>query len=204
MQVSNLKARQRDALGKNHVARLRESGMVPGIVYGGDQQPVNVAMDYGELKQELRKHHRVFQLEIEGKTEPVYVQDVQIDCTTDEALHIDFRRIDIREPMQIVIELVFVGHPKGASRGGILIRDLMRLPVKALPLSVPYEIEVPVAEVDLGDKVFAKDLVPPEGVTLECPPDTQLCHMPGEVRLPEEEQPTEEVPPAEGDQPAKE
>ena len=193
MEVTTLKADERVLIGTNKVKRLRDAGKVPAVIYGRNGAPVHVELEGREVERELRRHHRVFELDVAGQTESVYLQAVQFDVLTDLARHIDFMRIDIDKPFAALVELAFVGHPVGAPKGGVLIRDRTKLPVKAKPLAVPYEIEVPTGDVDLGDTVVAGDFELPHGVHLDCPLDTIVCHMPGEVRVFEE--PLEEATP---------
>ena len=183
MEVTTLKADERVLIGTNNVKRLRDAGKVPAVIYGGNGAPVHVELEGREVERELREHHRVFQLDVAGQTESVYLQAVQFDVLTDLARHIDFMRIDVDKPLEVLVELAFIGHPVGVPKGGVLIRDRTKLPVKAKPLAVPYEIEVPTGDVDLGDTVVAGDFELPHGVHLDCPLDTIVCHMPGEVRV---------------------
>ena len=197
MEIATIKCVKRSAKGSNQVARLREAGKVPGVIYGGEKGAVAVCFDDVDVAGELRKHHRVFEIDIEGEVEPVYMQEVQYDVVTDRPVHLDFLRIDMSKPISIDVELLFLGHPVGAAKGGVLVRDHAVLHIKSLPAAVPHEIEVQVADIDIGSKVLAGDIALPEGVTLELPPSTVICHMPAPSA--EEPEPEPEVA-AEGDE----
>ena len=191
MEVSTLKVEAREATGTNQVARLRQEGRVPGVIYGGTGESSKISMDSIEVERELRQHHRVFKLEVGGNAEAVYMQSVQFDCVTDVPLHIDFLRIDIEKPMEVDIELQYVGHAKGEAAGGALIRDEHKIALKAKPLAIPYEVEVPIKHLEKGDTIKASDLELPEGCELNCSPDLQICHMTGIDEEEVEEQPAE-------------
>jgi len=79
--------------------------------------------------------------------------------------------------MPVEVELTFLGVPAGQAKGGVFVRDTQQIRVQALPSAIPHSIEVKIADLDLGDHVFAKDLVMPEGVTLDVSGDTQICHV---------------------------
>lgn len=179
MEVTTLNAEDRKALGTKQVARLREAGRVPCVLYGDGGETVSLSLSETDVERELRKHHRVFRLVKGGKTQGVLIQDVQFDVITDRPLHIDFLRIDLDKPVQVEVEIVFVGHPVGLSKGGSLVRDRATILVESLPAAVPEDIKVGVKHMDIGDRILASEMQLPEGVTLgEGLGDEQICHLP--------------------------
>jgi large subunit ribosomal protein L25 len=177
MEVTKIPATKRTEIGKRQVVRVREAGSIPVVVYGMGKEPEHLAVPGRDVERELRLRHRVFQLQVEGQDQAVFLQDLQADALTDQPLHIDFLRIDLDTPMHFEVELTFVGVPVGTAQGGVLTRDLNRLKIKALPAALPQEIEVKVVGVDVGDSILAKDLELPEGVMLDVPEDTTICHI---------------------------
>jgi large subunit ribosomal protein L25 len=177
MEVTTLKGSARTALGKRQVARLRSTGMVPAVIYGGGGGPAHVEFSLRDLDRELRHHHRVFKLDVDGSIEGVYLQHVQFDQLTDEPMHIDFKRIDLEKPLEVEVELLFVGHPAGAAKGGQLVKDLHSLTVRSLPSAVPSELEVNINSLDLDTVITAAQVALPAGVSLRDEPDTVVCHM---------------------------
>lgn len=181
MQVADIKALRRTAVGSRQVARLRAEGFVPAVVYGGRKEPVNVRVSSWEIEQHIRHHHKVFRLDVEGAREPAFLQEVQFDVLTDRPLHLDFLRIDLSKPIVVTVEINYIGHPQGASRGGVLIKDMSDLAVRCLPEAIPESIDVHVAKIDLGDTIHAREVELPGGLELEVDPDAVVCHMPGEA-----------------------
>lgn len=177
MEVTKIPATKRTAIGTRKVAHLREEGLVPAVIYGQGGEPEHVTVQSRDIDRELRKHHRVFHLTVEGKDEPVFLQDIQLDVLTDEPVHVDFLRIDLQKPMPVEVELLFVGIPPGLAKGGVMVRDHSRLKVLSLPTTIPEEIEVKVSGLDLDGEILAKEVELPAGVTLDCPPDTVICHI---------------------------
>lgn len=177
MQVANIKAAARAESGKKATRKLRAQGRVPGVMYGLGGQNQSFTVDVADLQSHLRHHHRIYKVKLGKDEQAAYLQDVQWDCLTDEPLHVDFRRIDLNQPMDVVVEVALVGHPIGASKGGVLLRDHMEIGIKALPTAIPDNLPVKVEHLDIGGKIFAKDLPLPAGVTLNVSPDMVICRV---------------------------
>ena len=177
MEVATIKASKRSEKGSNRVAAIRQEGRVPAVMYGGGGAVENLTLGERDLERHLRQHHRVYKVDVDGKTEPAYLQDVQWDCLTDRPLHVDLKRIDLNKPIQLNVEIVFLGHAAGLSQGGKFVRDTSEVGVSCLPAAIPEHIEVPIAHLEIGMKVVASDLKLPAGVTLDVPPDTGICHV---------------------------
>jgi len=177
MEVTTLKGSLRSAVGSKQVKRLRSAGMIPGIIYGGRKDPINIAIENREVDRELRYHHRVFKIEIGGKSESVYMQEVQYHTLNDQPMHLDFKRIDLDADLELEVEISFLGHPAGISKGGRLIKDQNAIKVRTKPHTVPEEIRINIAKLELGESITAEMLELPEGVTTDLPPDTVVCHI---------------------------
>ena len=187
MEVATINVEDRSAQGTNQVRKLRDTGKIPMALYGGGQDPVSLQADYREVKRHLEHHLRVFKLARGSEVQPGYLRDVQWDCLTDEPLHVDFQRIEMDQPLKMDIELALLGHPKGESAGGRLVRDVQYLHLACLPAHVPEQVEFRVNDLDCGEKVFARDIELPEGCTLDMPADRMILHVTEEqAELPEE------------------
>jgi large subunit ribosomal protein L25 len=194
MEVVVINVEDRTASGTNQVRKLRDTGKIPLVLYGGGQESVSLQADYPEIKRHLEHHIRVFKL-LKGKEEQAgYMQHVQWDCLTDEPLHIDFQRIDMDKPLKMDIELVLLGHPKGAAAGGRIIRDVQYLHLACLPAHVPEQIELRVNDLEIGDHVLAREIELPEGCTLDMPGDRQILHVTEAAKELEEEEPEVDAP----------
>ncbi|MHC5065320.1 MAG: 50S ribosomal protein L25 [Planctomycetota bacterium] len=202
MKVATLKGNNRSEKGSNQVARLRSAGMVPGVIYGGGADPLSISLDDRDVARELRQHHRVFKIEVGGKTESVYMQDVQYDTLSDLPLHLDFKRIDLSVDLELEVELKFLGHPAGLSKGGRLIKDHNSILVKCKPDSVPEEVVLNIAKLDLGEQLTVGALEMPEGVTCDLPADEVICHVTAAQAAEEEPAEGAEGEAAEGETPA--
>ncbi|MBK8975093.1 MAG: 50S ribosomal protein L25 [Planctomycetes bacterium] len=178
MEVTTIRAHKRAETGKREVNAVRARGGVPAVMYGREGGPQHIVVDEQEMARELRAHHRVFELEVDGSKQPVYLQDVQYDVLSDRPLHVDFLRISMDQPIHLMVELTFIGVPKGTSKGGTLVKDATQLRVASLPAAIPHEIEVKVGNLDVGEELRARDIELPAGVTLDLPPQTLICRVP--------------------------
>jgi large subunit ribosomal protein L25 len=177
MEVTTLKAQARTATGKTAMRHLRDDGFVPAVLYGRDKDAVHLSVDLHTLQMELSKRRKVFQLNTGSGTEPVFLQDVHWDPLFDFPLHVDFRRIDMNVPLPLVVELAFIGTPEGVSRGGVFVKDATTLAVRAMPDSVPLNIEVKVGALGVGDAITAGNLELPAGVELAVAPTARICRV---------------------------
>ena len=184
MEVATLTVQNREAKGTNSVRRLRDTGKIPLVLYGGGGDSLCLQADYTTVKRHLAHHLRVFKLELGGKEESGYLQNVQWDCLTDEPLHLDFQRIDMSVPLRMDIELVLLGHPKGLAQGGRLIRDTQHLHLACLPDRVPEQVELRIGHLECGEKILAKDIELPEGCSLDMPADQLIVHLTDPTEVP--------------------
>lgn len=197
MEVAKITATVRQKIGKHANVRLRAEGRVPGIMYGLGAGNESFTLDVLDLQSHLRRHHRVFQVKLGKEEQAVYLQDVHFDCLTDEPLHVDFKRIDLTKPMDLVVQVAFLGHPVGIGKGGVLIRDHSQIQISALPTAIPENLPIKVDHLDIGGKVLAKEFKLPPGVTLRVSPETVIAHV-VEAKVEVVEAPAAAAVPAEG------
>ena len=153
----NLVANTRTKTGKGHNRRLRASGGVPGVVYGGAGDVSSVSVKSAELMRLLRGDHRrntLIGLEIDGAdADPVLVTELQTDPITRELIHVDFVRVDLKAPITVKVPVEMTGRAKGVLAGGRmrLVRRVVN--VSCLPEAIPASFPVDVSPLD-GDEAF--------------------------------------------------
>lgn len=202
MQVVNMKAERRTALGRNQVKQLRAKGWLPAVVYGEGKEALSISISEWELEQHVKAHHKVFRLDIGGAAQSALLQEISWQATTDRPLHVDFKRIDLTKPIETEVEVKLLGYPVGLSKGGVLSKDHLVIEIRCLPTAIPEAIEHDVSKLDMDEYVMASQLVMPEGVTLVTEPETTICHVAELVVAPAAEPTAAE--PAEGGTPAPE
>lgn len=177
MKVVPMKAERRTALGRNQVAQLRSQGWMPAVVYGDGKESTSIAISEWELDQHVKGHHRVFMLDISGTPESAFLQEVSWHATTDRPVHADFRRIDLKKPIETDVEVNLMGYAAGLAKGGTLVKDHTVIRVRSLPTAIPDELEYDVTAVELDQIVTAGQIALPEGVTLVSPVNMPVCHV---------------------------
>jgi large subunit ribosomal protein L25 len=170
----------REIEGSRAVRRLRRSGFVPGIVYGGDADPVPFQVDARELRNALAHGGAVIQLSLDGAKTPVVLKDHHRHPVTGSMLHVDLLRVDLSERIHatVVVELVNADDAPGIKGGGVMEQVTREINIEALPTEIPDVIELDVSNVEVGDTVYLSALTPPPGVALlDDPEETVLASV---------------------------
>lgn len=163
-------AQGRDTQGTGASRRLRHAGFVPGIVYGGNKQPLAIQLDHNALYHALRKeafHSSVLTLKVGDITEMALLRDVQWHAYKQQVLHIDFQRIDADHKIHIKVPLHFKNEdiaPGVKLAHGLVNHVMTEIDVACLPGNLPEFIEVDIAALEAGHSIHINDLKLPAGV----------------------------------------
>ncbi|MXS83104.1 50S ribosomal protein L25/general stress protein Ctc [Nitrosomonas oligotropha] len=165
-----ISADKRTLQGKGASRRLRGSGKVPAIIYGGDQAAQSIEMDHNDLYHKLKLeafHASVLSLSVAGKKEPVLLRDIQMHPFKQQVLHVDFQRVDKNKKIHMKVPLHFINAeaaPGVKTSGGIVSHILTEVDISCLPDDLPEFISVDLAELTAGHTLHLSDLVMPKGV----------------------------------------
>jgi len=166
---TKLDVRSRAADGSRAARRLRRSGRVPGVVYGGGGDAVGFDVDARDLRLALAGSGAVLDLSVDGaKATPVVLKEAQRDPVRGQTVHIDLLRVRLDEAIHAVVplELEGVDDAPGVKEGGILEQIVRELNVEALPTAIPEAIVHAVGEMQIGETIGLDEVVMPEGVLL--------------------------------------
>ncbi|MEC9405999.1 MAG: 50S ribosomal protein L25/general stress protein Ctc [Pseudomonadota bacterium] len=164
-------AETRSVQGTGASRRLRRTGKVPAILYGGDAEPVQLSVDHNEMVRHLEHeafYSHILSIEVDGKTENAVLKDLQRHPSKAQILHADFMRVVAGQSMRMTVPLHFVGEDKSPgikNNGGVLDRLRNELEIECLPRNLPEYIEVDVSGLDVNDSIHLEELMLPEGVT---------------------------------------
>jgi large subunit ribosomal protein L25 len=167
--TTKLNVNSRDAAGSRAVRRLRRSGRVPGVLYGGGAESVGFDADARELRLALAGSGAVLDLSVDGdKPTPVVLKEAQRHPVRGETIHVDLLRVKLDQAIHAVVplELVGVDDTPGVKEGGVLEQITRELNVEALPTAIPESIVHDVGEMQIGETIVLAALAAPEGVTL--------------------------------------
>ncbi len=162
-------AYSRAEIGTGASRRLRAAGMAPGIVYGGNSEPVNIKLDHNALFYALKReafHSSILDLEIDGKAEKVLLRDFQIHAYKPVVLHVDFQRIDPNQKITVKVPLHFTNEETSpAAKSGVVHHAVTELEISCLPANLPSFIEVDLGNLEVGQSIHLADMKLPEGVS---------------------------------------
>jgi large subunit ribosomal protein L25 len=167
--TTKLDVTSRSAAGSRAARRLRRSGRVPGVLYGGGSDPLGFDADARELRMALASSGAVLDLSIDGsKPTPVVLKEAQRHPVRGETVHVDLLRVNLNEAISAVVplELHGIDDAPGVKQGGVLEQITRELNVEALPTAIPESIAHDVGEMQIGETILLGALVAPEGVTL--------------------------------------
>ncbi len=168
-EVIDLHAQARAGTGKGAARASRRSGMVPGIVYGGGQEPLPINIEFNALMKRLKAGHflsTLFNLKVEGQEDQrVVCRSVQRHVVKDLPTHVDLLRISPTTRINLLIDVVFTNHAAspGIKRGGTLVAVRPQVELEVTAGDIPDHIEVDLTGRQVGDVIHINDIPLPAG-----------------------------------------
>jgi large subunit ribosomal protein L25 len=182
----------RAAEGSRSARRLRRTGLVPGVLYGGEGGPELFAVDARILRNTLARSGAILEVAVDGgATAPVLVKDLQRHPVRGEAVHVDFLRVDMKVAIQTTVTLELLGgdHAPGVVEGGVLSQGVVELNIEALPGDIPDSLQFDASGLEMNETATLAQLTAPAGVTLlDDPDETVLATITPPTQEPVEEE----------------
>src|ERR1700681_4798388 len=191
-----VEAAARAKRGKNEARRLRQTGKVPAVLYGGKGDAITLSLNAKQLGAIFRSesgHNTLFQVDLSGKHEPAILKDWLVDPVTGNLLHVDLLRVAMDVRMRVKVPVHTFGEPAGVKQqGGVFEVVTREVEIECLPAEIPTEFKVDVTALMLGSQLRAKELaIDTAKMKLITDPERVLAHV---VALKvEEEKPVEAV-----------
>ena len=177
MKSITIKGSERESVGKVATKALRNAGLVPCVLYGGNQA-VHFSAEVMAFKN-LVYTPNAHTVEIDlgnGKSYNAVLQDIQVHPVSDKILHIDFFQIFEDKEITIEVPVKIVGKSKGVMAGGDLRMNNRKLKVRALPQNLPDFVEADITPLDMGNKLYVTK-VPAENFKIMHPDNTVICQV---------------------------
>src|SRR5918999_5173545 len=158
-----ISARKRDTHGTGAARRSRRKGLVPGIVYGGEQGAVNIELDHKDLYLNLRNerfHASILTLELAGAKEQVLLRAVNMHPYRPQVQHVDFQRVQKDRKLHMKVPLHFVNAEKSPGvkdQGGVVSPVLNEIDISCFPHDLPEFVEVDLGSLAVGNSIHARD-----------------------------------------------
>lgn len=158
MKTFEISGSLRTEMGKKATKALRKEGLVPCVLYGGEEN-VHFTLTVRDL------HHLIYtdkvyivNLKIDEKTYEAIIKEIQFHPVNDEALHIDFVEVEETKPVVIDIPVKLVGSSEGVKAGGKIQLQMRYLKAKALKANLPDQLNVDVTKLGLGKSIQVNEL----------------------------------------------
>ena len=202
--TTKLEVSSRTPDGSRSARRLRRSGRVPGVIYGGGGEAVSFDVDERELRHALAASGAVIDVSVDGGgSTPVVLKDAQRHPVRGQTVHIDLLRVRLDKPIEAVVPLELLGadDAPGVKVGGIVEHIVREVTIEALPNNIPETLSYDVSELEIGDTVTLSAVVAPEGVTIIDDPEETIVIL-SAPRLQTEEDEIESETERVGEEPA--
>ena len=166
-----LKAEIRKVAGKGAARAVRKNANIPAVIYGEKKEPVSIELnghDFNMLLGTPSLRTKLFEIMVGGKKEDAMLMDIQYHPVSDKVVHVDFKRINVKEPVHVVVpvEVINADISKGIKLGGVLNFAVRKVALRGLVADMPEKITIDLADVTIGDTIHGSDLVLPKGIEL--------------------------------------
>lgn len=172
VQAAQVSAQTRSEKGSRANKRLRDKGLLPGVIYGHKEAVISITLPRKEVVNHIGHGAHLFDLALDGKSEKVLIKEVQYDHLGIELIHVDFARVSLDEKVEVTVPLELKGTPKGEAEGAVLQQIVAELHIECLVTDIPDLIRHNVTDMEKDSVLHIKDLKLPAGV--KCLQDEDL------------------------------
>lgn len=162
MEAQQISVKKRSLEGSSASRRMRHAGLLPGVIYGIDSNPLAVELETHALEQVLHHHASetiLVDIDLEGEgSVSVLLKEVQHHPVSGALLHVDLQRVAANQTLQVEVSLELVGEPEGVKLGGLLDQVMHTILVECLPADLPETVNVDVSELEIGSALHVSDL----------------------------------------------
>jgi len=166
-----LNADLRKVAGKGVTRAIRNKNNIPAVIYGGKKDPVAIELDGRNFEMLIKKpglRTKLFEISVSSNKENAMLVDIQYHPVSDRVVHVDFKRIDVKSPVSVVVpvEIINTEISKGIKLGGVLNFAVRKVSITGLIENIPEKIIIDALDLNIGDSIHGSDLKLPQGITL--------------------------------------
>lgn len=156
-----LTAEKREIFGKK-TKKLRADGLIPANIFGAKFKSLTISIREKEFKKKYKliKGEPFFNIKIDNELVPVIIHQIQNHPLTDQILHIDFRKVYLKEKIEVDVPVRIIGQSEAVEvKGGIILQQKDKLTIESFPENIPSAIEINIERLkEIGDEIKTKDL----------------------------------------------
>jgi large subunit ribosomal protein L25 len=175
-----LKAETRSVVGKA-TRNLRKQGILPSNIFGKDMESQTIQVQLLDFRHTFAKVREtgVVYVDVDGKSVPCLIRNIQKHPVTGGLLHADFRKINLKQKTEAEVPIQITGESDAVkTQNGVLITQMETLTVEALPTEIPSEIEIDISVLkEIGDEIKVKDLKTTEKVAYTDDPEAVIVSV---------------------------
>lgn len=173
-----LVAEDRTERGTRACNRLRQQGLVPGNIYGHKDAPQTIVVKADAFSPHVRAGVKVFDVELNGKTDKTLLRELQFDPFGIEVTHFDLLRVDPTERVTLTVPVVLKGIAPGTlGSKGVLEQPLHSITVDCLAYQIPDSVTVRINNLEVGQAIHVRELELPADVHVQNQPEAIVVHV---------------------------
>jgi len=166
-----INAEIRKVAGKGAARAVRKNKNIPAVIYGEKKDPISIELnghDFEKLLVQPSLRTKLFEITTANGKEDAMLMDIQYHPVFDTVEHVDFKRINVKEPVHVVVPVEVVNEEisKGIKTGGVLNFAVRKVALVGLVSDMPEKITIDLTDLNIGESVHGSDLVLPKGISL--------------------------------------
>ncbi len=177
MEIFKLKTNKRDTFGTRHAKAYRKEDLIPGILYGGEENKSFTVKPLDVRGLVYTHEFKIVELDIEGKPVRAIMKEIQFHPVTDKITHIDFQELVEGKKVKVSVPVKFVGDAIGVKEGGTLMPLMRKVIIKTTHDKLVNHIEADVTSLALGQSIRVKELTVPEGIEIMHDPNIPVGYI---------------------------
>ncbi len=178
----SLVVQPRDVSGSRAARRLRNSGFIPGVLYGRGQAATLITINPRSLREALSTEagvNAVLDVSLEGDkaVRHAVVKELDLDPVKSVVRHVDLQEIRLTQIIEAAVAIVLEGDCKGVKAGGILDQTTHQVTARGVVTAIPEHIAFDISDLDVHDSARISDLVLPADLQVLDDPDQVVCSI---------------------------
>ena len=166
-----LDAQTRSDIGKGASRRLRNKGLTPAVIYGGEQEPQSITLEHRKVIKALENeafYSHILTVHVDGKAQKTLLKDLQRHPYKPVIMHMDFQRVSSKDILTRNVPLHFIGEDvaPGVKAGGIVSHQMKDVEISCAATNLPEYLEIDVSELGMDEILHLSDIKAPKGITL--------------------------------------